>query len=83
MQKYMEQGFHHIRVQVSTPGYATYGNAKAKTGVETKSNRDVSKGPIAITNWVTNLDDYEEGSVNHPGGIFEPVPYMYSAISFF
>ena len=83
MQKYMEEGFHHIRVQVSTPGYATYGNSKAKTGNETKSNRDVSKGPISVTNWVTNLNDFKEGTVNHPGGIFEPVPYMYSALSLF
>ena len=30
MQKYMEQGFHHIRVQVSTPGYATYGTQKQR-----------------------------------------------------
>ena len=83
MQKYMEEGFHHIRVQVSTPGYATYGNSKAKTGNETKSNRDVSKGPISVTDWVTNLNDFKEGTVNHPGGIFEPVPYMYSALSLF
>ena len=54
MQKYMEQGFHHIRVQVATPGYATYGNKSAKTGEETTQNRDVSKGPIAATSWVSS-----------------------------
>ena len=116
MQKYMEQGFHHIRVQVATPGYATYGNKSAKTGEETAQNRDVSKGPIAATSWVSswvsersdaeknsNSDRYgvsalesnrygksSEGKLYgksrlsaHPGGIFEPVPYMTSAISLF
>ena len=33
---FMDQGFHHIRVQVDTPGYATYGTKglekKAETG---------------------------------------------------
>ena len=54
MQKYMEKGFHHIRVQVATPGYATYGNKSAKTGKETSLNKDVSKGPIAATSWVSS-----------------------------
>ena len=102
MQKYMEQGFHHIRVQVATPGYATYGNKSAKTGEETTQNRDVSKGPIAATSWVSSwvsepsgVDSEKYGKSSegklygksrlsaHPGGIFEPVPYMTSAISLF
>ena len=102
MQKYMEKGFHHIRVQVATPGYATYGNKSAKTGEETALNKDVSKGPIAATSWVSSwvsepsdseTDKYGKSSEGklygksrlsaHPGGIFEPVPYMTSAISLF
>ena len=81
MQNFMEQGFHHIRVQVATPGYATYGNKKAKTGTNTTLNRDVSKGPLAVTSWVR---EYEEGKLYaHPGGVFEPVPYMTSALELF
>jgi mannonate dehydratase len=77
----MEQGHHHIRVQVSTPGYSTYGNKKAAAGVQTASNRDVSQGPIPITSW---LRDYKAGKrYAHPGGVFEPKPYMRSAIGLF
>ena len=81
MESFMEQGFHHIRVQVATPGYATYGNKSAKTGTNTTSNKDVSKGPIAVTNWLTDYDP--EKNYAHPGGVFEPVPYMTSALSLF
>ena len=56
MQAYMEQGFHHIRVQVSTPGYSTYGNKSAQTGRSTAKNEDVSKGPIPITSWIKDYD---------------------------
>jgi len=81
MQDYMEQGFHHIRVQVSTPGYSTYGNKSAQTGRSTAKNEDVSKGPIPITSWIKDYDTKKNYA--HPGGIFEPKPYMRSAISLF
>ena len=81
MQAFMEQGFHHIRVQTSTPGYSTYGNKTAKSGIDTKSNRDVSKGPLPITSWIR---DYDEDKIYaHPGGIFEPKPYLRSALNLF
>ncbi len=81
MQAYMEEGFHHIRVQVSTPGYSTYGNKSAQTGMSTAKNKDVSKGPIPITSWIKEYDTKKNYA--HPGGIFEPKPYIRSAISLF
>lgn len=81
MEDFMKKGFHHIRVQVATPGYATYGNKDAKTGVNTTNNKDVSKGPISITSWAREYED--DKLYAHPGGIFEPVPYMTSALSLF
>jgi mannonate dehydratase len=81
MQAWMEQGHHHIRVQMATPGYVTYGDQGSETGTQTASNRDVSQGPIAVTSW---LRDYSDGGLQaHPGGIFEPKPYMRSAIGLF
>jgi len=68
-------------VQVSTPGYSTYGNKSAKSGTDTSSNRDVSQGPIPIT---TRLRDYDPAKrYAHPGGIFEPKPYLRSALNLF
>ena len=81
MQAFMERGFHHIRVQVSTPGYSTYGNKSAKSGTDTSSNRDVSQGPIPIT---TRLREYDPAKrYAHPGGVFEPKPYLRSALNLF
>ncbi len=83
MEAFMEKGFHHIRVQVDTPGYATYGShsGKAKTA-QTKSKKEqVSNGPIPITTW---LRDYDPAKLYaHPGGVFEPKPYMRSALDLF
>ncbi len=80
MQAFMEQGFHHIRVQVSTPGYSTYGS-KGSKGQQTSQNRDASIGPIPVTSW---LKEYNPAKIYaHPGGIFEPKPYIRSAIGLF
>ncbi len=81
MQAYVEKGFHHIRVQISTPGYSTYGNKSAKTGNQTTSNKDPLKGPIPITKRIKNYD--KNKLYAHPGGVFEPKPYMRSALSLF
>ena len=63
MQAFMEKGHHHIRVQMATPGYATYGNRGAAAGAATASNRDVSQGPIPVTTW---LRDYDRRQVLRP-----------------
>ena len=81
MQAFVEQGFHHIRVQMETPGYATYGNRGSAKGRETGYNRDPLKGPIPVTTW---LRDYSGDELYaHPGGVFEPKPYIRSAIGLF
>ena len=81
MQAFIEQGFHHIRVQVSTPGYSTYGNKSAKAGDKTLTNNDPTLGPIPVTK---RLKDYSDGKLYaHPGGVFEPKPYLRSALSLF
>ena len=74
--RYMEEGFHHIRVQVVTPGYVTYGN-KGDSG-ETTSNKS---GPRLGTD---RLFEPIPGKLHaHPGGIFEPGPYIKSALGLF
>ena len=89
MQVFMEKGHHHIRVQVETPGYATYGTGRGLSEAdlaydgESDSSRNgpVVKGPIPVTSWVRSADP--EKRYAHPGGIFEPKPYMRSAIGLF
>ena len=54
MEAFIEEGFHHIRVQVSTPGYSTYGNKSAKAGEQTLLNNDPKLGPIPITKRIKN-----------------------------
>ena len=74
--RYMEEGFHHIRVQVVTPGYVTYGN-KGDSG-ETISNKS---GPRLGTD---RIFAPIPGKLHaHPGGIFEPGPYIKSALGLF
>ena len=73
---FMEQGFHHIRVQVTTPGYVTYGNKNSSGKVASKEH-----GPRLGTDRVFKPIP---GKLHaHPGGIFEPGPYMKSAIGLF
>jgi len=72
----IEQGFHYIRVQTSTPGFATYGNREGSG-----QQRDPQDGPT----WVTKrLRDYDSSKLYaHPGGVFEPKPYIRSALALF
>ena len=81
VQAFVEQGFHHVRVQMTTPGYATYGNRGAGSGGDTGTNRNTLDGPIAATSWVRDYDSNKNYA--HPGGIFEPKPYMRSALGLF
>ena len=80
MAAYMEQGFHHIRIQVATRGYASYGSHGA-SGDGSVVARDVSEGPIPVTSW---LRDYDSNQLYaHAGGVFEPKPYMRGALDLF
>ena len=81
VQAFVEQGFHHVRVQMTTPGYATYGNRGAAAGGDTGTNRNTLDGPIAATSWLRDYDSNKNYA--HPGGIFEPKPYMRSALGLF
>lgn len=73
---FMEQGFHHIRVQVTTPGYVTYGNKNSSGKVASKEH-----GPRLGTDRVFKPIP---GKLHaHPGGIFEPGPYMKSTLGLF
>jgi len=81
VQAFVEQGFHHVRVQMTTPGYATYGNKGAAAGGDTGTNRNTLDGPIAATSWLRDYDSSKNYA--HPGGIFEPKPYMRSALGLF
>ncbi len=83
MEAFMEKGFHHIRVQVDTPGYATYGTrgAAAKKARARSKKEQVATGPIAVTSWLREYDDKKLYA--HPGGVFEPKPYIRSALGLF
>ena len=76
VREYIQEGFHHVRVQVATPGYVTYssknsGNVRA----------DLRSGPRLGTD--RNFDPLPGKLHAHPGGIFEPVPYIKSALNLF
>ncbi|MEK9676604.1 MAG: enolase C-terminal domain-like protein [Chloroflexota bacterium] len=72
--KFLEEGYHHIRLQVATPGFATYG----ASGGEGR-DRDPQDGPKWITKKTSTFDDRYGYAQNT--GIFEPKPYMRSAIA--
>ncbi len=74
--RFIDEGYHHVRVQVATPGYATYSNK----GSESLAS-DGQAGPRIGTD---RLFEYLPETLHaHPGGIFEPGPYMRSAIGLF
>ena len=74
--RFIDEGYHHVRVQVATPGYATYSNKGSESLVS-----DGQSGPRLGTD---RLFEYLPETLHaHPGGIFEPGPYMKSAIGLF
>lgn len=70
--KLLEEGFHHIRLQTATPGFDTYGSRSG-------GQRDPHDGP----RWIAT--QAEPASREHAwaqrAGIFEPMPYMRSALA--
>ncbi len=72
---FVEDGHHYIRVQTETPGYATYGTHGARPDVELQT------GPRVVTDRVEDADP--DTLYAHPAGIFEPRPYMKSAVALF
>ena len=74
--RFIDEGYHHVRVQVATPGYATYSNKGSESLVSGGQS-----GPRLGTD---RLFEYLPETLHaHPGGIFEPGPYMKSAIGLF
>ena len=73
LNSFVEQGYHHIRVQLSTPGYHSYGSPNKP------KNRQ--GGPKIITKRHTLTDKTRHSA--HPSGIFEPTPYTRTAIKLF
>ena len=79
VRKFISDGYHHVRVQVATPGYSTYSNlSSARTKPENKDDRP---GPRIGTNRLYEATPDQLHA--HPGGIFEPVPYMKSVVNLF
>ena len=76
---FRDQGFHHIRVQVDTPGYSTYGTRGQKSSPENAGPS--AGGPMPVTSWVR--EESADKPYAHPGGIFEPRPYINSALRLF
>jgi mannonate dehydratase len=72
--RFIEEGYHHIRIQVATPGFATYG----ASGGENR-DRDPHDGPKWITTKAAPADD--RYTYAQEAGVYEPKPYMRSAIS--
>ena len=71
---FMADGYHYVRVQVATPGFATYG-ASGGQG----RDRDDQDGPRWITPKSEPADDNFAWAQRT--GIYEPKPYMRSAVS--
>ena len=71
---YIENGYHHVRIQVATPGYATYSHKSTTTQ---PNNFNPKLGTDRIFHPKPNI------AHAHPGGIFEPKPYIKSAINLF
>jgi mannonate dehydratase len=71
---FIEDGYHYVRIQVATPGFATYG-ASGGEG----HDRHPQDGPQWITKKTEPFDDrfgYAQRT-----GVYEPKPYMRSAIA--
>ena len=91
---FMEQGFHHVRVQVATPGFgAGYGVIMGTTEADLRYGRNVrgrasaaaGRDPQDGPAWITRrVAEPEAGVLHaHPGGVFEPKPYIRSALGLF
>ena len=77
---FIEKGFHHIRVQMATEGLTSNYGSKKKT--KNTPDPKVFTGPKWITSWIPD-ESNSDLIVAHPAGIFEPKPYLRSAIKLF
>ena len=70
---FIEEGYHYVRIQVATPGFATYG-ASGGEG----HDRHPQDGPQWITTKAEPFDN--RFAYAQKTGVYEPKPYMRSAI---
>ncbi|MCH7735101.1 MAG: starvation-sensing protein RspA [Chloroflexi bacterium] len=87
---FLEQGFHYIRIQTQTPGLSSnYGTGRGLTEADLEYGRGEGTAgpakPFSGPRWVTSrLREYDSNKrYAHPGGVFEPKPYIRSAIELF
>ena len=76
IREFNEAGYHYIRVQIGTPGYQSY-------GAGTNNISSPREGPRIITDRIEHPTTASSELISHPPGIFEPSPYIRSAIGLF
>ncbi len=76
IREFNEAGYHYIRVQIGTPGYQSY-------GAGTNNISSPREGPRIITDRIERPTTATSELISHPPGIFEPSPYIRSAIGLF
>ncbi len=72
---FTEAGHHHVRVQMATPGFQSYG----ARGGDPSGTR---QGPRVATDRTRHRPG-SEALEAHPPGIFEPTPYIHTALALF
>ena len=88
---FIEQGFHNVRVQMETPGLTSnYGSGKGLTEADLTYGITEGKGaapgkPFTGPRWITNrIREFDpDKNYAHPGGVFEPKPYIRNALALF
>ena len=72
---FTEAGHHHVRVQMGTPGFQSYGARGGDSGA-------TRQGPRVATDRTRRRPG--SGALEaHPAGIFEPTPYTRTALALF
>ena len=72
---FTEAGHHHVRVQMATPGFQSYGARGGDSGA-------TRQGPRVATDRTRRRPG--SGALEaHPPGIFEPTPYIRTALTLF
>ncbi len=71
---FTEEGHHHVRVQMPTPGFRSYGARGGDTAAR--------QGPRIATGRTRHSSGSGELE-EHPPGVFEPMPYIRTAMALF
>ena len=73
---FTEAGHHHVRVQMATPGFQSYGARGGGSG-------QAGQGPRVATDRTRRRPAGPGALEAHPPGIFEPTPYIRTAMALF